>query len=138
MSFGIAVAEVSPGRQNADVGEESDEKLKSVQISQSADRGMEGYCKPRRKIKRSTISDILIWFLKQPGPVQTSILGIEDGMQASYADVIRRIADELDQLEEPPRKYSVGSNFSDGSPDEDEPESPPEPPAKPRARRPKG
>lgn len=70
--------------------------LRSVQISEVVDKGLEAWCNRRDRIKRATVTRILEQFLASPEVVQEAFLGeITTGLDSAYADALEELAKQI-------------------------------------------
>jgi hypothetical protein len=74
------------------VVEKPEERPAPIQISAEANKGIQSFCD---RNERDTISRILLWFLSQPPPVRTVVLGVQDEMESEYADALEKMASDL-------------------------------------------
>jgi hypothetical protein len=93
------------------------DNLIPVQITEDAYAAVADFCRKRDRIKRDTISKIVLALLRQPEPVRTALMGeVDAGMNEAYAAALVRLADEVraGQSDPPPRPEDGQNEGLDG------------------------
>jgi hypothetical protein len=99
------------------VATKNSEGMTSIQISTAASEGMDVYC-GKARIKRQTISQVLLNFLRLPPAAQKVMEGmVTPGMEREYAKVLEALAAQVRASAGKPHKR-VGYVMPEGGPPE--------------------
>lgn len=79
---------------------EGDGQSRTLGIPSEIHQAFSDLCDRRGLKIRAAAGRVLSWLLSRPASVQSAVLGIRDGMEASYADVLQGIVDDLRKAEE--------------------------------------
>jgi hypothetical protein len=98
------------------VAKEAKRDQTTVNLTPDAHKLLNEYAERRggRGLKKTIISRLLAWFVSQPDPVKSSIMGwVDGGMSDTYAQVLEKMAAELRSGRKPVFQNLVGSDIED-------------------------